>query len=457
MKRNQLLTNLTKKCAAVTLAALMLTAALAGCGAQSTSSSEGSSAAQTSANSETSSKAADGKQTEIKFLHIWPEYETLFNEQIADFEKENPNIKIVTTVVPWDQLTKTLQTSFAAGNAPDVTVAWLDRMGGFKAINACLDLTSYMTANGNEWKDSLSESAVSLGTVGDQIYGVPFRSTATMLVYNKTMLEEHNWTLPTTLEEFEALNQKVKEAGITPLIAPGNPEGYQVSSLTMTFVEHELYKSGKIQTKDYLTGYMSDVADEYAKGGERARTWLNNGWIGADSLAIKREEGQAQFFAQKGLFFFANNNELLTLRESAKKSNFEIGYLGFPAPKGMPMIMYKLGVDGFFVNQNTANPDECVTFLKYLTSQAVQQKWADETLSAMSNLNVQYNDPDLANVSNILNTAKSFRIKFPYNQGLLLTDESVEIANFMSDPSITPQQLGEKIKELKQKCIDENG
>ena len=35
-----------------------------------------------------------------------------------------------------------------------------------------------------------------LGTVGGKILGVPFRSTCTVLVYNKTMLEENGWQEP---------------------------------------------------------------------------------------------------------------------------------------------------------------------------------------------------------------------------------------------------------------------
>lgn len=421
----------------------------AACGASSSASSV---AAESSA-----SKAETGEPVEISFMHIWPELAEIMDKNIADFEAENPDIKVNTTVIPWDQLTKTLQTSFAAGDAPDISVAWLDRMGGFKAIDACLDITSYMTDNNNEWKDSFVPSALSLGTVGDAICGVPFRTTCTILCYNKTMLEENGWELPKTLEEFEALNEKVVAAGLTPLLAPGNPEGFQVASLIRTFAENELYKTGKLQSQEYLSGYLSDVSEEYALAGERARNWLNNGWIGKDSLALKREEAQAQFFSNKALFFFANNNELASLRGLAEEAGIEIGFTGFPTPEGLPNLLFNLGVDGFMVYSKTEHPEECIRFLKYMTSAEVQSMWAKETLSVMGNQTISYDDADQKAMADIFAKGETYRIRFTYPQGSLLTDEAIAAADFMADSSMTPEQYGKNIAALKQACIDENG
>ena len=85
-------------------------------------------------------------------MHDWPEYETQFNQIIEDFEQLNPDIEIETTVITWDVLTKTLQTAFASGDAPDVTCCWLDRMGGFNSLGAAYDLTEAMEADGASWK-----------------------------------------------------------------------------------------------------------------------------------------------------------------------------------------------------------------------------------------------------------------------------------------------------------------
>lgn len=49
--------------------------------------------------------------------------------------------------------------------------------------------------------------------------------------------------------ELVELMEQVKAKGIIPLIAPGNPGGFQLASLTRTLAEPELYKSGKLTSK----------------------------------------------------------------------------------------------------------------------------------------------------------------------------------------------------------------
>ena len=69
-------------------------------------------------------------------------------------------------------------------------------LGGFNALGAAYDLTEAMEADGAAWKNEFIPASLDLGTVGGKILGVPFRSTCTILVYNKTMLEENGWQEP---------------------------------------------------------------------------------------------------------------------------------------------------------------------------------------------------------------------------------------------------------------------
>lgn len=394
--------------------------------------------------------------TEISFLHIWPEHEQDFEQIIGDFEEENPDIKVNTSIVPWSEILSTTQNSFVTGDTPDVSFAWMEFLGGYNDLGQTLDLTPYLDENNGEWRNVFLKSALDLGTVNGQAAGIPFRMTAPVLCYNKTMLEEHNWKLPETLEAFEALNPQVVEAGITPVLAPGNPQGFQLASMVRTFAEFELYQSGKLQKEDYLAGLYTEVGDEYAKAAERGRTWLDNGWVGKDSLAIQREEAQSLFFTGKGLFFFANNNELTALRDLADESGMEVDFIGFPTFEGMPGLIFNLGADGFFVSNQTEHPDQAVRFLKYITSNKVQKNWGETVLSLMSNQNVEYLDPDQKTLAEIVMGSESYRMRPGYNQGNLITDLNVSVADFLAEPSMTPEEYGRQVQELFEKVKEEN-
>ena len=66
-----------------------------------------------------------------------------------------------------------------------------------------------------------------------------------------------------------------------------------------------------------------DVAKEYAEAGARLRDWVDKGYLDADSLAMTREDATGQFYLQKGLFAFVNNNELTDLEKNSAEAGFE--------------------------------------------------------------------------------------------------------------------------------------
>lgn len=354
-------------------------------------------------------QTTDGEPVTITFMHDWPEYEAEFTQMISDFEAANPDIKVETQVITWDVLTQTLTTAFAAGEAPDVACCWANQMGSFNSVGATYDLTPYLEENNNEWRDSLLAPAVQSGTVNDQVFCIPFRTTCTVLAYNKTMMEENGWEVPTTLEEFETLLGEAAKTGVTPLLTPGNPHGFQIASLVETFALHYMYDAGYLKNNDYLTGHYTDVAKEYAEAGARLRDWVDKGYLDADSLAMTREDATGQFYLQKGLFAFVNNNELTDLEKNSAEAGFEIGVMAFPAPEGTPTLLHNFGVDGFMVYSGTKYPEQSARFLKYITSKDVQQKFGNETLSVMANKDCTYDNANQSEFAEIFSSAESYR------------------------------------------------
>ena len=126
---------------------------------------------------------------------------------------------------------------------------------------------------------------------------------------------------------------KIKDAGYTPLICPGNPEGYQIAAVGNNLAEHELYKSGKLETPEYLTGRVSDLSAEFTTAASKLREWFDNGYIDAAAPGMTREEAQQSFLTQKGVIFFANNNEYSNYVSGAEEAGFELGFMAMPAPR----------------------------------------------------------------------------------------------------------------------------
>ena len=209
-------------------------------------------------------------------------------------------------------------------------------------------------------------------------------------------------------------------------------------------------------SEEYLSGHLSDVSAEYEIAGNKIKDWFAKGYIDKNALALTKEEAATQFYTGKGLIYFANNNELAALEETAAEAGIELGFMAFPPEEGVPTLLYYFGVDGWMVYSGTKYPEQSIRFLKYLSQLDVQQKFGQETLSVMGNKGCVYEDENQNKFVEIFSNAKSYRIKFDYSQGSLITDEALAIADFIADENATGADLGKTIADLKQKCIEEN-
>lgn len=404
-------------------------------------------------------KEEEGEKAEatgvtIDFMHDWPEYTAEFQKMADDFEAET-GIHVEIQIITWDVLTKTLLTDFASGEVPDVACCWSNQMGAFNSLGAVYDMTPYMDENDGEWRNSLMKAGLDLGSIDGKVFAVPYRTTQTVIAYNKTIFDENGWTAPETLEQFEAMMDEMVEKGYTPLIAPGLPRGFQLSAITGTFAEQNLMEEGTLKKPEYLSGHYTDIADAYAKAGAKMRDWISKGYIVDNATSLEREEATALFYKQDGLMSFLNNNELAPVEEGTAEAGFEVGFFSFPVPEGMENFLYNFGVDAFMVYSGTEHPDESAAWLKYITSDAVQQEFGNSTKSIMGNVNCVYDDPLQNQLAEIFSKASSYRINYDYNTGSMGDNMGEALVEFLTDDSITPEDYGATIKQLRDDALAE--
>lgn len=63
---------------------------------------------------------------------------------------------------------------------------------------------------------NISTAVVEQSTIDGGVYLLPVSGTVHGIYYNKTLMEENNWEVPTDFDELEALCQQLKDAGLTP-------------------------------------------------------------------------------------------------------------------------------------------------------------------------------------------------------------------------------------------------
>lgn len=136
-----------------------------------------------------------------------------FNEIIADFEAENPDIDVVQNqVADADTIIRTL---LVKDKAPDVIT--LNANGGFGKLaqaGVFYDFSDEPVLD--TIKPSVQEILADLGNKEGEVNGLGYVNNANGVIYNRAIFEEQGLEAPETWDEFIAVCDQLQAAGITP-------------------------------------------------------------------------------------------------------------------------------------------------------------------------------------------------------------------------------------------------
>ncbi len=223
-------------------------------------------------------EGADGKVV-IELVHYKPEAVDVFEALEEKFNASHDDIELVIDS-PNDAMV-ILKTRFIRENNPDII-----GIGGDINYSNFLDANMLMDISDFDGLDDIKENYLATNkeleyVPQDGVYAVPYMANAAGVLYNKDMFAEHNWSIPTTWEEFLSLCDSIQAEGIQPLyfgykdiwtcLAPWNAIAvnlcdtdiaYQVNSGNATF--SEAYREIAQKDKELLKyGQPNPVAYSY--------------------------------------------------------------------------------------------------------------------------------------------------------------------------------------------------
>jgi len=178
---------LTRFLAALLLLALLLS--IAGCGGQSSLPSATDKPPTETAGKKDENKDSSKKPVEIEF---WHNYDAgagqidVLNELIAEFEKENPDIKVNHLYLEWSALRNNVFTGASTGELPDVLRGDIGFVPQFQSLDILYEMSSLP-----DYKDvaaQIMEAPNSTAKMGDKFYGIASNTNTKILFYNKKML-----------------------------------------------------------------------------------------------------------------------------------------------------------------------------------------------------------------------------------------------------------------------------
>jgi len=304
----------------------------------------------------------------IEFFQQKSEAVQIVDAIIAEFEKANPGIKVEQVNVPDSD--SVLKNRFAANDAPDVFSGWFNPEG-FLLIDEgyVKDLTGtpYIERVAKQYRDKMVYKGKS--------WMVPISIWFSGVYYNKdTFSKQGITTLPSTLDEFYALCDRLKAAGVQA-IEVSDKDPHTIAQSTNNFAVN-MFDVRKYM--DVVSGKLNSVADipgflDYAAFLKRSR----QNWAQKDYLGTGYEASLGDFANGKGAMLFQGNWVIPVLRKA--NPNFNYGLFPIPAAKASSTLVH-WGNDYSLMVRKTprsaAHEEAALKFLDFFTTRGAQI-WAD--------------------------------------------------------------------------------
>ncbi|MEO0489382.1 MAG: sugar ABC transporter substrate-binding protein [Cyanobacteria bacterium P01_A01_bin.123] len=162
-----------------------------------------------SATLEADGGGASSQEVEFWTMQLQPDFTDYFNQLIAAFEAENPDITVRWVDVPWADMQSKILTAVSAGTAPDVVNLNPDFASQLASKNAWLILDDQVSA---EDKALYLPKIWQASSLNGQSFGFPWYLTTRVTLYNQDIMAEAGLSAPPqTYADLAIAAQQIKD------------------------------------------------------------------------------------------------------------------------------------------------------------------------------------------------------------------------------------------------------
>lgn len=313
-------------------------------------------------------------QTSIRFFHRWPQEprKSYYDALVADFEKQNPDIKIVMDSVINDSYKEKIRILVSSNDIPDVFCSWSDTFAYNLVQSGRIQSLNDLLAKDKAFAGTFIQSQLKSFTFGGKVYGLPHTMDAKVFVYNKELFDKAGITkMPANYDELLAMLATLQKKGFQVPLLEGLADPWTISHYLGSMFQ--LYLPAGVLDKDYAeaTGAFTDpgykvVLQRFQKLAE---------FMGPNATSMTHTDVRNYFTAGKLPLIYLETGEFKLLHDA--NPNLKYGYFSFPAFKdGKGQLGLIEGApEGFMMSSTTKHPAEAARFLKFIYSKAVAQKF----------------------------------------------------------------------------------
>ncbi|MEK4877921.1 MULTISPECIES: ABC transporter substrate-binding protein [Paenibacillus] len=365
-----------RKVSSMLAGALLLSGMLAGCGNSNNNESASTNTGNKAGTSnETVSNAADEKVTISLLTDNSQEAVNASKALIEAFEAKYPNITVESETRPsgaeGDNFVKT---RLATGDMNDVF--FYNSGSQMQTLNPSqnfLDITS------EPFMDNVIDSFKTTVSFEGKVYGVPNGSTYSGgWFYNKKVYSDLGLSVPKTWADLMANNEKIKAAGIVPVI--GTYKDNWTAQMIVLADYYNLQLDNPTFAEDYTANKAKFATTPAAlRGFEKLQEVYDKGYMNSDSLATTYDAGIAMLAEGKGAHY-----PMLTFAVPVFEQNFpdQLQDIGFFAQPGDDASKNGLTVwmpGGAFIYKNSEHTEQAKLFLEFMTTPEGLAAWGSQS------------------------------------------------------------------------------
>lgn len=299
------------------------------------------------------------------------------NAIVAEFNKANPDIKVVIEYVAYDALHDKITTSMAS-KPPAYDVFLVDDIwyAEFAKAGYSLDVSSRIT---QDMRTKIFPAAWDITTVGGKVYGMPWLLDQKYFYYNEDMLKRAGFTdPPKTWEELLTQAKAMKDQKIVDFPIVWSWGQYEAAICDWVTL---LYGNGGTLVDD--KGAPAFNNDK----GVATLTWMvksiDDGYSNPSSVSYVEEDVRNVF--SQGKAAFATNwvymYDLVNFQAKESQVTGQVKMALMPAFQGGGVQSATInGSMGFSVAATSPNPDAAWKYIEFLTSESIQNKYSAHLL-----------------------------------------------------------------------------
>jgi len=275
----------------------------------------------------------------------------IWDEMIAGFTKDHPNVKISIETQPWDDRRQKLLSAIGSGRGPDVFYINPDMISQFAKSGAIVPISDNVTD-----ADTAKFNPGTLIPSEGKLYALPILQNSVVNIYNTDLVKELGLDpekLPSTIEEFEQWAQTAKEHDVFISTWSGDTATSGLTALIWQF-------GGDIYDAD---GNVVIDSPKTVAALTLLKKMYDEGWIPPDSVTTG-EKAQADLFRDgKALSIMMDGNSFYGSRDTyVNNFNWAFG----PVLKGERQVTSGT-VGSYAVSSKAADPELATEWIKYVT------------------------------------------------------------------------------------------